>query len=63
MKPDLQSGARFFAFYGDAFGDIVSQADGLPIHTGEGSVAIKAVVESLGKEFVESAVFIPDEPI
>lgn len=61
-SPLFSQSHDFSCFIGDAFGNIVSQADGLPIHTGGGGFAIKAVVETFGGELAEGDVFILNDP-
>lgn len=61
-SPIFSQSHDFSCFIGDAFGNIVSQADGLPIHTGGGGFAIKAVVDAFGEELTEGDVFILNDP-
>ncbi|MCK1397037.1 hydantoinase B/oxoprolinase family protein [Bradyrhizobium sp. 4] len=52
----------FSCFICDAHGNIVSQADGLPIHTGGGGFAVRAVLERFGREIADGDVFILNDP-
>jgi N-methylhydantoinase B len=61
-SPIFSQSHDFSCFIGDAHGNVVSQADGLPIHTGGGSFAIKAVIENFGQELAEGDVFILNDP-
>jgi N-methylhydantoinase B len=61
-SPIFSQSHDFSCFVGDAHGNVVSQADGLPIHTGGGSFAIKAVIESFGNQITDGDVFILNDP-
>ncbi|WFU31340.1 hydantoinase B/oxoprolinase family protein [Bradyrhizobium brasilense] len=52
----------FSCFICDANGNLVSQADGFPIHTGGGGFAVKAVIDKFGHEFADGDVFILNDP-
>jgi N-methylhydantoinase B len=61
-SPIFSQSHDFSCFIGDAQGNVVSQADGLPIHTGGGSFAIKAVLDSFENEIADGDVFILSDP-
>jgi N-methylhydantoinase B len=61
-SPIFSQSHDFSCFIGDAHGNVVSQADGLPIHTGGGSFAIKAVLDSFANEIADGDVFILSDP-
>lgn len=61
-SPIFSQSHDFSCFIGDLHGNIVSQADGLPIHTGGGSFAIKAVLDSFAGEIADGDVFILSDP-
>ena len=61
-SPIFSQSHDFSCFIGDAYGNVVSQADGLPIHTGGGSFAIKAVLDSFQNEIADGDVFILSDP-
>jgi N-methylhydantoinase B len=61
-SPIFSQSHDFSCFIGDAEGNVVSQADGLPIHTGGGSFAIKAVLDSFKDEIVDGDVYVLNDP-
>ena len=61
-SPIFSQSHDFSCFIGDAHGNVVSQADGLPIHTGGGSFAVKAVLDSFASEIADGDVFILSDP-
>ncbi len=61
-SPIFSQSHDFSCFIGDARGNVISQADGLPIHTGGGSFAIKAVLENFENEIADGDVFILNDP-
>jgi len=61
-SPIFSQSHDFSCFIGDAVGNVVSQADGLPIHTGGGGFAIKAVIEKFKGEIADGDVFILNDP-
>jgi N-methylhydantoinase B len=52
----------FSCFLGTADGQIAAQADGLPIHSGGGSYALKAVLSAYADDMVEGDVFLMNDP-
>src|SRR5688572_32495776 len=61
-SPIFSQSHDFSCFIGDQAGNVVSQADGLPIHTGGGSFAIKAVLRACAGEIADGDVFILNDP-
>ena len=61
-SPIFSQSHDFSCFIGDAQGNVVSQADGLPIHTGGGGFAIRAVLDSFQSEIADGDVFILSDP-
>jgi N-methylhydantoinase B len=61
-SPIFSQSHDFSCFIGDACGNVVSQADGLPIHTGGGSFAIRAVLQDFANEIADGDVFILNDP-
>jgi N-methylhydantoinase B len=61
-SPIFSQSHDFSCFIGDRHGNVVSQADGLPIHTGGGRFAIKAVIDAMGDEIADGDVYISSDP-
>ena len=61
-SPIFSQSHDFSCFIGDSLGNVVSQADGLPIHTGGGGFAIKALLEKFRDEIADRDVFILNDP-
>ncbi|OGA13898.1 MAG: hydantoinase [Betaproteobacteria bacterium RIFCSPLOWO2_02_FULL_63_19] len=61
-SPIFSHAHDFSCFITDAGGSIVSQADGIPIHTGGGGFAIRALLGAFGKDIAEDDVFILSDP-
>lgn len=61
-SPIFSQSHDFSCFIGDALGNVVSQADGLPIHTGGGGFAIRAVIEKFEGDIADGDVFILNDP-
>jgi N-methylhydantoinase B len=61
-SPIFSQSHDFSCFIGNAQGNVVSQADGLPIHTGGGGFAIRAVLDSFAGEIADGDVFILSDP-
>ena len=57
-SPIFSQSHDFSCFIGEAAGNVVSQADGLPIYTGGGGFAIKAVFAKFTDEIADGDVFI-----
>ena len=52
----------FSCFLGTASGEIAAQADGLPIHSGGGSFAFKAVLAAFADDMADGDVFLLNDP-
>ncbi len=52
----------FSCFITDASGNLLSVADGIPIHTGGGGFAVRKLLELLGKEMRAGDVFLSSDP-
>jgi len=61
-SPIFSHAHDFSCFITDARGSIVSQADGIPIHTGGGGFAIRAVLKAFGTHVNEGDVYILSDP-
>ena len=61
-SPIFNQSHDFSCFVTDAAGTLVSQADGIPIHTGGGGFAIRAVLQSFGGMIAEGDVFLLNDP-
>jgi N-methylhydantoinase B len=61
-SPIFSQSHDFSCFIGDGDGNVVSQVDGLPIHTGGGSFAIKAVLSACKGEIADGDVYISSDP-
>jgi N-methylhydantoinase B len=61
-SPIFNQSHDFSCFITDRDGTLVSQADGIPIHTGGGGFAIRAVLKSFGGNIAEGDVFLLNDP-
>lgn len=61
-SPIFSQSHDFSCFLGDADGILVSQADGIPIHTGGGGLALRALIATFGEEIDEEDVFLLNDP-
>ena len=61
-SPIFNQSHDFSCFITDRDGTLVSQADGIPIHTGGGGFAIRAVLKSFAGNIVEGDVFLLNDP-
>ncbi|MER8824516.1 hydantoinase B/oxoprolinase family protein [Mesorhizobium sp. M0991] len=61
-SPGFSQSHDFSCFVGSADGEVVAQADGLPIHTGGAGFALRAVVRKFGDAMVAGDVFILSDP-
>jgi len=52
----------FSCFVGDPDGTVLSQADGIPIHTGSGGFAIRAVMRAAGESLHDGDVWLLNDP-
>lgn len=61
-SPIFSHAHDFSCFITDAGGSIVSQADGIPIHTGGGGFAIRALLKAFRTDVAEGDIFILSDP-
>ena len=61
-SPVFSQSHDFSCFIGDSKGNVISQADGLPIHTGGGGFALRALMAEYGGAMDEGDVFLFNDP-
>ncbi|MDP6708539.1 MAG: hydantoinase B/oxoprolinase family protein, partial [Alphaproteobacteria bacterium] len=61
-SPIFSQSHDFSCFVADPEGTLVSQADGIPIHTGGGGFAARAVIDAFGDEIAEGDVYLLNDP-
>lgn len=61
-SPIFSESHDFSCFIADAQGDALSVADGIPIHTGGGSFAVRAVLDAFSGEIGDGDVYILSDP-
>jgi N-methylhydantoinase B len=61
-SPIFSEGHDFSCFLADRHGRVIAQADGLPIHTGSGGFAIRAVLAAWGDRIGPGDVFLLNDP-
>jgi N-methylhydantoinase B len=61
-SPIFSQSHDFSCFLGSATGEVLAQADGIPIHTGGGGFALRAVLRDFGTDMAEDDVFILSDP-
>ena len=61
-SPIFSEAHDFSCFLTDAAGVVVTQADGLPIHTGCGGTAVRAVLARFGAEIRPGDAFLVNDP-
>jgi N-methylhydantoinase B len=61
-SPIFNQSHDFSCFITDAGGMLVSQADGIPIHTGGGGFAVRALLEAFAGRISEDDVFLLNDP-
>ena len=61
-SPIFSQSHDFSCFISDAHGQVVSQADGIPIHTGSGGFGIRRVPEDFDGDIAPDDVFILNDP-
>ncbi len=61
-SPIFNQSHDFSCFVTDGFGNLISQADGIPIHTGGGGIAIRALLDKFGTEIHPGDVYILNDP-
>ncbi|MCB9957203.1 MAG: hydantoinase B/oxoprolinase family protein [Rhodospirillaceae bacterium] len=62
QSPIFSESHDFSCFLSDAAGDALSVADGLPIHTGGGDFAVRAVLRDYGGDLHDGDVFLLNDP-
>jgi N-methylhydantoinase B len=61
-SPIFNQSHDFSCYITDADGMLVSQADGIPIHTGGGGFAVRAVLDAFDGRMSEGDVFLSNDP-
>ena len=61
-SPIFSHARDFSCFISDCAGSIVSQADGIPIHTGGGGFAVRALLSAFGQKLADKDVFVLNDP-
>jgi N-methylhydantoinase B len=61
-SPIFSQSHDFSCFIGDARGTVVSQADGLPIHTGSGGFALRALLATFAGQIEDGDVYLLNDP-
>src|SRR5919199_3135185 len=61
-SPIFSQSHDFSCFVGSAAGEVVAQADGIPIHTGGGGFALRAVLRDFAGRIEEEDVFLLSDP-
>lgn len=61
-SPIFNQSHDFSCFIGDRHGHLVSQADGLPIHTGGGGFALRALLSKFGDAIDDGDIFLLNDP-
>lgn len=61
-SPIFNQSHDFSCFIADAAGTLISQADGIPIHTGGGGFTVRAVLAAFEGRITEGDVFLSNDP-
>ena len=61
-SPIFSQSHDFSCFATNRDGVLVSTADGIPIHTGGGGFAVRAILDSFGSELADGDVFLLNDP-
>src|SRR5262245_41101725 len=61
-SPIFSHAHDFSCFITDSAGEIVSQADGIPIHTGGGGFAIRALLAAFPDDIDDGDAFVLNDP-
>jgi N-methylhydantoinase B len=61
-SPIFSQSHDFTCFVAGAGGDIIAQADGIPIHSGGGGFAVRATLQTFGEEMREGDVYLLSDP-
>lgn len=61
-SPIFSQSHDFSCFLGDASGILISQADGIPIHTGGGGLALRVLMQTFADDIDDEDVFLLNDP-
>lgn len=61
-SPVFSQSHDFSCFITDSSGHVISQADGVPIHTGAGGFAVRALLAYWGKDIQPGDLFVANDP-
>ena len=61
-SPIFSQAHDFSCFIAGPSGEVVSQADGIPIHTGSGGFGVRAILRDFGDELAEGDVYLLNDP-
>ena len=61
-SPIFSQAHDFSCFIAGPTGEVVSQADGIPIHTGSGGFGVRAILRDFGDELAEGDVYLLNDP-
>ncbi|MBN36107.1 MAG: hydantoinase [Rhodospirillaceae bacterium] len=61
-SPIFSQSHDFSCFLGDAGGFLISQADGIPVHTGGGGLALRKLIAVFGEAIEDEDVFLMSDP-
>lgn len=61
-SPIFSQAHDFSCFIAGPTGEVVSQADGIPIHTGSGGFGVRAILRDFGDEIAEGDVYLLNDP-
>jgi N-methylhydantoinase B len=61
-SPIFNQSHDFSCFIADRRGQLISQADGIPIHTGGGGFAVRAVLDAFGDAIAPEDVYLLNDP-
>ena len=61
-SPIFSQAHDFSCFIAGPTGEVVSQADGIPIHTGSGGFGVRAILRDFGDELADGDVYLLNDP-
>src|SRR5262249_46373171 len=61
-SPIFNQSHDFSCFITDGAARLISQADGIPVHTGGGSLIVRAILDRLGTDIAPGDVFVSSDP-
>tara|TARA_Y100001970_G_scaffold293990_1_gene445434 strand:+ start:4295 stop:6052 length:1758 start_codon:yes stop_codon:yes gene_type:complete len=61
-SPIFNQSHDFSCFITDSYGNLISQADGIPIHTGGGGIAIRALLARFANQIYPGDIFLLNDP-